>query len=71
MYPDALIASAEDAAVLGLNAVTDGHNVIINAEVGDLALELKHRGHNVIPVDLSELRKAGGGPKCCTLEIRS
>ena len=24
-----------------------------------------------IPVDLSELRKAGGGPKCCTLEIRS
>ena len=23
-----------------------------------------------IGVDLSELRKAGGGPKCCTLEVR-
>jgi len=24
-----------------------------------------------VPVDVSELRKAGGGPKCCTLELRS
>ncbi|WP_214411959.1 dimethylargininase [Sphaerisporangium fuscum] len=71
MFPDAVIASAEDAAVLGLNAVSDGHNVVINVEAGDLALELKRRGLNVIPVDLSELRKAGGGPKCCTLEIRA
>ncbi|MFC4529429.1 dimethylargininase [Sphaerisporangium dianthi] len=70
MFPDAVIASADDAAVLGLNAVSDGHNVVINVEAGELALELKRRGLNVIPVDLSELRKAGGGPKCCTLEIR-
>ncbi|MET8154985.1 dimethylargininase [Sphaerisporangium sp. NPDC005289] len=70
MFPDAVLASAEDAAVLGLNAVSDGHNVVINVEAGELALELKRRGLNVIPVDLSELRKAGGGPKCCTLEIR-
>lgn len=71
MFPDAVLASAQDAAVLGLNAVSDGENVVINQEAGDLALELKRRGLNVIPVDLSELRKAGGGPKCCTLEIRS
>jgi N-dimethylarginine dimethylaminohydrolase len=71
MFPDAVIASAEDAAVLGLNAVSDGRTVVINAEAGGLALELKRRGYDVIPVDLSELRKAGGGPKCCTLEIRS
>jgi len=45
--------------------------VVLNAEAGGLALELKRRGYDVIPVDLSELRKAGGGPKCCTLEIRS
>ncbi|RCG32689.1 amidinotransferase [Sphaerisporangium album] len=70
MFPDAVLASAEDAAVLGLNAVSDGHNVVVNAEAADLSLELKRRGLNVIPVDLSELRKAGGGPKCCTLEIR-
>ena len=71
MFPDAVIASAEDAAVLGLNAVCDGRHVVLNAEASGLALELKRRGYDVIPVDLSELRKAGGGPKCCTLEIRS
>jgi N-dimethylarginine dimethylaminohydrolase len=70
MFPDAILASAEDAAVLGLNAVSDGENVVVNVEAADLSLELKRRGLNVIPVDLSELRKAGGGPKCCTLEIR-
>lgn len=70
MFPDAVLASAEDAAVLGLNAVSDGRSVVINSEAGDLQLELKRRGYEVIPVELSELRKAGGGPKCCTLEIR-
>jgi N-dimethylarginine dimethylaminohydrolase len=70
LFPDAVIASAADAGVLGLNAVSDGHNVVINAEAGDLSRELARRGHNVVPVDLTELRKAGGGPKCCTLEIR-
>ncbi|GAA0849212.1 amidinotransferase [Streptosporangium amethystogenes subsp. fukuiense] len=70
LFPDAIIASEGDASVLGLNAVSDGTNVVINIEAADLQLELKRRGFEVIPVDLSELRKAGGGPKCCTLEIR-
>ncbi|TDD00805.1 amidinotransferase [Nonomuraea deserti] len=70
MFPDAVLATALDAEVLGLNAVSDGANVVINAEASNLQLELKRRGYEVIPVDLSELRKAGGGPKCCTLEIR-
>jgi len=25
----------------------------------------------VVPVDMSELLKAGGGAKCCTLELRA
>ncbi|MFG3440026.1 dimethylargininase [Nonomuraea sp. NPDC047897] len=70
MFPDAVLAGARDAEVLGLNAVSDGTHVVINAEASDLQLELKRRGYEPIPVDLSELRKAGGGPKCCTLEIR-
>jgi N-dimethylarginine dimethylaminohydrolase len=70
MFPDAVLATADDAEVLGLNAVSDGTNVVINAEASTLQLELKRRGYEVIPVELSELRKAGGGPKCCTLEIR-
>ncbi|GAA4045530.1 amidinotransferase [Nonomuraea soli] len=70
MFPDAIQATLADAEVLGLNAVSDGSHVVINVEANDLQLELKRRGYEVIPVDLSELRKAGGGPKCCTLEIR-
>ncbi|GLW08630.1 amidinotransferase [Microtetraspora sp. NBRC 13810] len=71
LFPEAVLASAADAAVLGLNAVSDGRNVVVNSEAAELQLELKRRGYEVIPVDMSELRKAGGGPKCCTLEIRS
>ena len=31
---------------------------------------LAARGYEPVYVDISELRKAGGGPKCCTREIR-
>ncbi|MGI8336139.1 dimethylargininase [Actinomadura scrupuli] len=70
MFPDAVLASAADASVLGLNAVCDGRNVVVNLEATRLIQQLEERGYRPIAVDLSELRKAGGGPKCCTLEIR-
>ncbi|MEV4889553.1 dimethylargininase [Nonomuraea sp. NPDC055795] len=71
LFPEAVLATAADAEVLGLNAVSDGEHIVINSEAGELQLELKRRGYEVIPVELAELRKAGGGPKCCTLEIRA
>ncbi|WP_433334215.1 dimethylargininase [Spirillospora sp. CA-294931] len=71
LFPNALIAAEEDAAVLGLNAVCDGRNVVINAEAEGLIKTLDANGFSPVPVDLSELRKAGGGPKCCTLELRT
>ncbi|HEY7488926.1 MAG TPA: hypothetical protein VH912_31090 [Streptosporangiaceae bacterium] len=71
MFPDAISAGEADAAVLGLNAVSDGRHIVINAEATGLIGELDGRGYEPIPVDLSELRKAGGGPKCCTLELRA
>jgi N-dimethylarginine dimethylaminohydrolase len=71
LYPDAIIATASDAAVLGLNAVSDGYHVVLPAEAVDLAAVLLARGYQPVPVQLSELRKAGGGPKCCTLELRA
>ncbi|MDL4818997.1 dimethylargininase [Actinomadura opuntiae] len=70
LFPDAVIAGEADAAVLGLNAVCDGRNVVVNAEAAGLIGALRERGYEPVPVDLSELRKAGGGPKCCTLELR-
>jgi arginine dihydrolase len=70
LYPDAIIATAADAAVLGLNAVSDGFHVVLPIEAVALAATLLARGYQPVPVSLSELRKAGGGPKCCTLELR-
>ena len=57
-------------AVLGLNAVSDGRHVVLPAQATDLAAKLRAHGFEPVGVDLSELRKAGGGPKCCTLELR-
>ena len=70
LFPDADRGQDADAEVLGLNAVSDGRNVVLPAQAEGLARELARRGFTVVPVDLSELRKAGGGPKCCTLELR-
>jgi N-dimethylarginine dimethylaminohydrolase len=66
-----VLATPADAEVLGLNAVCDGLNVVLPAQADRLAEDLRARGYRVIGVDLSELRKAGGGPKCCTLEVRA
>jgi N-dimethylarginine dimethylaminohydrolase len=71
LFPDAIESTVEDAAVLGLNAVSDGHHVVLPAQATGLAEQFAARGFEPVPVDLSELRKAGGGPKCCTLEMRS
>jgi N-dimethylarginine dimethylaminohydrolase len=69
LFPDAVIATPADAAVLGLNAVSDGRHVVLPIQARGLVEQLALRGYEPVPVDLSELRKAGGGPKCCTLEV--
>ncbi|GLY03535.1 MULTISPECIES: dimethylargininase [Actinoplanes] len=71
LFPNAIIATPEDAAVLGLNAVSDGRTVVLPEQAVTLAADLRRAGYKPVGVDLSELRKAGGGPKCCTLEVRS
>ena len=70
-YPDAIIATEEDAAFLGLNSFSDGHNVVIAERATTFARDLAERGYNPIGVDLSELLLGGGGVKCCTLELRT
>jgi len=70
-FTDLIEASHSDADVLGLNAVSDGRHVVLPAQAAELAAKLAARGFEPIGVDLSELRKAGGGPKCCTLEFHT
>jgi N-dimethylarginine dimethylaminohydrolase len=71
LFPTAILASEADATAFGLNAVADGRHVILSSDAATLADQVADRGYQPVPVDLSELRKAGGGAKCCTLEIRS
>ncbi|WP_405672863.1 dimethylargininase [Streptomyces sp. NBC_01530] len=71
LYPNAVLATAEDAMSFGLNSVSDGRHVFIAPQAEALTSALTDRGYVPVPVDLSEFRKAGGGIKCCTQEIRS
>ncbi|MBO0802850.1 MAG: amidinotransferase [Nocardiopsaceae bacterium] len=70
VFGELIEAKDEDAEVFGLNAVSDGRHVVLSAEATGLARSLRASGFEPIPVDMSELRKAGGGAKCCTLELR-
>ncbi len=69
-FGELIEAKDEDAEVLGLNTVSDGRNVVLPVQARSLAAQLADAGFTPIGVDLSELLKAGGGPKCCTLELR-
>jgi N-dimethylarginine dimethylaminohydrolase len=69
LFPDAIEVGSADADVLGLNAVSDGLNVVLPAAATGFAEQLRDAGFRPIGVDLSELLKGGGSVKCCTLEV--
>ena len=69
LFPDALLASEEDAHAFGLNAVSDGRHVVLPAGATRLAARLRESGFDPIGADVSELLRGGGGVKCCTLEL--
>lgn len=70
LFPEAIIATAADAEVFGLNAVSDGRHVLLAEAATGLASQLRARGFVPVPIDLTELLKGGGSVKCCTLELR-
>ncbi len=63
-------ANEDDAAGFGLNAVSDGQHVVLSNHAQELIGDLRRRGYQPIPVDVSEFKKSGGGVKCVTLELR-
>jgi N-dimethylarginine dimethylaminohydrolase len=68
-FAELIEAKDEDAEVLGLNAISDGRHVVLPRQAAGLARQIADQGFKPVPVDMSEFLKAGGGPKCCTLEF--
>src|SRR3954447_2821735 len=71
LFPDAVIADEADALAFGLNLVSDGRNVVLNAEASAFAAKLRAAGYTPVPVELAELKKGGGSVKCCVAELRA
>jgi N-dimethylarginine dimethylaminohydrolase len=71
LFPGAIVATEPDAMAFGLNLVSDGHNVLLNAESSALARRLEGLGYHPVVVELGELKKGGGSVKCCMAELRS
>lgn len=69
-FRELIEAKDEDAEVLGLNAISDGRHVVLPEQAAGLAAQLADKGFEVTGLDMSEFLKGGGGPKCCTLELR-
>jgi N-dimethylarginine dimethylaminohydrolase len=71
LFPDAIVVDSADAYAFGLNAVSDGRNVVLPAAAAGFAEQLSDAGFEPIGVDMPELLKGGGSVKCCTLEVYS
>jgi len=69
-FPDAILVDEDEAAMLGLNLVSNGRDVVLPVRATKFAAELTERGFKPVGIDLSELLKGGGGVKCCTLALR-
>jgi N-dimethylarginine dimethylaminohydrolase len=71
LFPDAVIADRADAQEFGLNLVSDGRHVVLNAEATAMAEKVRAAGFVPVPVELSELKRGGGSVKCAVAELRS
>jgi N-dimethylarginine dimethylaminohydrolase len=70
LFPDAVLADLVDAEAFGLNLVSDGRHVLLNSEASAMADKLRAAGYLPVPVELSELKRAGGSVKCAVAELR-
>jgi N-dimethylarginine dimethylaminohydrolase len=68
-FPRTIRITRADAEVLAANAISDGRHVICDARAEQFQHDLANHGFATIPLDASELRKAGGGLRCCVLEL--
>jgi N-dimethylarginine dimethylaminohydrolase len=70
LVPNVIETSEEDAMVYGLNAMTDGQNILLSDHPHDLIKSYEDMGLKVFSLEMSEFQKSGGGVKCLTLDLR-
>jgi N-dimethylarginine dimethylaminohydrolase len=70
IVPVVIEANDEDALAYGLNAMSDGSDVVIPEGANHLIEEYRKRGKQVHSTPISEYQKSGGGVKCLTLALR-
>ena len=62
--------SSKEQETMATNALAIGNNKVIAAESNGQANEkMKKEGLEVIEIDMSEILKGGGGPRCMTLPV--
>jgi N-dimethylarginine dimethylaminohydrolase len=71
LFPDAVLADRADAESFGLNVVSDGRHVVLNAEAAGMAGKVRAAGYVPVPVELTELKRGGGSVKCAVAELRA
>lgn len=69
IVPRLILTTKNDAVAYGLNAFSDGRNVVISDQAQGLIMQYKKMGFKVWPTPISEFKKSGGGVKCLTLEL--
>lgn len=71
IVPHVIEAGESDAQAYGLNALSDGHHIVLSDMATSLIAEYRARGYEVWPTPIGEFRKSGGGVKCLSLELRN
>ncbi len=71
VVPRVIEASHEDAYAYGLNAMSDGHSIVLSDRANGLIETYKQKGMQVFPTPIGEFQKSGGGVKCLTLELHN
>jgi N-dimethylarginine dimethylaminohydrolase len=71
LVPKVIEASYEDALAYGLNAMSDGKNIVLSNRAENLISIYSQSGYKTIPLSITQFQKSGGGVKCLSLELRN
>lgn len=69
VFPETFAVPHNEAKRLAANAISDGWSVFVPHEARTTAAWLRSRGFRPVPLPVTELRKSGGGLRCCVLRL--